>query len=72
MLGNMECWQLDEADRKGGAFVALETEFAFLRRTPLYCREEEVLFVHTGIRPGVPLIRQPAADLTGIRSEFLG
>jgi serine/threonine protein phosphatase 1 len=34
-------------------------------------RVGDFLFVHAGIRPGVPLERQRLADLTTIRAEFL-
>ncbi len=34
-------------------------------------REGEYLFVHAGIRPGVPIDRQRAMDLMWIRGEFL-
>jgi serine/threonine protein phosphatase 1 len=43
----------------------------FLRRLPLTHRAGSYLFVHAGIRPGVPIARQKPADLIGIRSEFL-
>ncbi|HET8997568.1 MAG TPA: metallophosphoesterase [Acetobacteraceae bacterium] len=44
---------------------------AFLRGLALSHREGEYLFVHAGIRPGVPLARQTRDDLLGIRQPFL-
>lgn len=44
---------------------------AFVAGLPLWHLRDEVLFVHAGIRPGVPLARQREADLLWIREEFL-
>jgi serine/threonine protein phosphatase 1 len=44
---------------------------AFLQSLPTLCQEGEALFVHAGIRPGVPLDRQTETDLVWIRREFL-
>lgn len=44
---------------------------AFLRRLVLSHRHGPYLFVHAGIRPGVPLDRQSPDDLTRIRGPFL-
>ncbi|MEL6646839.1 MAG: metallophosphoesterase family protein [Pseudomonadota bacterium] len=43
----------------------------FLRALPLVHQVDEALFVHAGIRPGVPLKAQLPQDLTWIRGEFL-
>ncbi len=48
-----------------------ENHRAFLAGLIPYHRENELCFVHAGIRPGVPLDRQTEADLTWIRSDFL-
>jgi len=45
---------------------------AFLRSLALMHEEGDYLFVHAGIRPGVPLDRQDRDDLIQIRDEFLG
>jgi serine/threonine protein phosphatase 1 len=37
----------------------------------LYHREGDVLFVHAGLRPGVPLEKQTEHDLLWIREEFI-
>lgn len=43
----------------------------FLDGLPLTHREGDYLFVHAGIRPGVPLTAQDSEDLIWIRGEFL-
>jgi len=43
----------------------------FMRSLPLTHIEGGYLFVHAGIRPGVPLERQERDDLLWIRDEFL-
>lgn len=43
----------------------------FLARLPLMHREGDYVFVHAGIRPGVALEDQEAADLLWIRDDFL-
>jgi serine/threonine protein phosphatase 1 len=44
---------------------------AFLRHLQVTHREGDYLFVHAGIRPGVPLAQQSRGDLLGIRQPFL-
>jgi serine/threonine protein phosphatase 1 len=43
----------------------------FLRDLALHCRIGGYLFVHAGIRPGVPLRQQSRQDLLWIREPFL-
>ncbi|MFY2823049.1 metallophosphoesterase family protein [Ruegeria sp. MALMAid1280] len=43
----------------------------FLNGLPAYHQEGELLFVHAGIRPGIPLEQQTEDDLVWIRNEFL-
>ncbi len=43
----------------------------FLRRLALHHVEGDYLFVHAGIRPGVPIQRQQREDILYIRDEFL-
>jgi len=43
----------------------------FMRSLPLTHLEGDYLFVHAGIRPGIPLERQERDDLLWIRDEFL-
>lgn len=49
-----------------------QRHLAFLRSLALMHEEGDYLFVHAGIRPGVPLDRQDRDDLLQIRDEFLG
>ncbi len=44
---------------------------AFLRRLPFYYEIGTYLFVHAGIRPGIPLGQQRYDDLVWIREDFL-
>ena len=44
---------------------------AFFRALRLNHREGDILFVHAGLRPGVPLARQSREDMLWIRHEFL-
>ena len=48
-----------------------EEHLTFLARLPLTFSQDECLFVHAGIRPGVALDRQDPEDLYWIRNEFL-
>jgi serine/threonine protein phosphatase 1 len=43
----------------------------FFETLPLTHQEGDYLFVHAGVRPGVPLERQAPDDLLWIRDEFL-
>lgn len=44
---------------------------AFYRSLALYHREGDYLFVHAGLKPGVPIEKQSEDDLLWIRDEFL-
>ncbi|MDD7970248.1 metallophosphoesterase family protein [Roseinatronobacter alkalisoli] len=46
-------------------------DIAFLDSCPLMYRHDNALFVHAGIRPGVPLPQQTEQDLLWIRDPFL-
>jgi len=48
-----------------------ERHLALLRRLKLMHRVGDYLFVHAGIRPGVPIEAQDERDLLWIRNEFL-
>lgn len=43
----------------------------FLTSLKSYYVDGDYLFVHAGVRPGIPLAKQSEADLMGIREEFL-
>ncbi len=44
---------------------------AFIRAMPLFHQTEDYIFVHAGLRPGLPLEQQDEADLLWIRHEFI-
>jgi serine/threonine protein phosphatase 1 len=63
----------------GGPFLRAEfaekipsPHLAFLRELKMKVELGDYLFVHAGIRPGVPLDQQDDRDLMWIRREFLG
>ena len=49
---------------------ALNSKY-FLEAMPFYAIRGDYLFVHAGVMPGVPLIKQKKKDLTWIRDRFL-
>lgn len=51
--------------------VLTEDEVAFLHSLKVWHLAGDYLFVHAGIRPGIPLMRQTVADITEIRQPFL-
>lgn len=48
-----------------------EAHVEFLRKMPLFHVFGDYVFVHAGIRPGVPLQEQSDSDLLWIRDEFI-
>jgi serine/threonine protein phosphatase 1 len=69
----VEGWDVDHAkelrDRLMGALPP--SHLAFLRALEMQHTEGDYLFVHAGVKPGVPLRRQDPEDLIWIRDEFL-
>jgi serine/threonine protein phosphatase 1 len=43
----------------------------FLRSLPLFHETDQYIFVHAGLRPGLPLAEQQERDLLWIRDEFI-
>ena len=78
-LQTLESYGIDRAEHFGRGFDLLarmrnaipEEHIAFLRALPDQTRIGDYLFVHAGIRPGVPIEQQKPADLRWIRNEFL-
>ncbi|MBM9593500.1 metallophosphoesterase [Roseitranquillus sediminis] len=62
--------RLAEVKRDAAAAVP-EAHRVFLEARPLWHVTEELVFVHAGIRPGVPLEAQTEEDLVWIREPFL-
>ncbi|NIQ94550.1 MAG: serine/threonine protein phosphatase [Desulfuromonadales bacterium] len=48
-----------------------EEHLEFLRNLPLYHEEDDFIFVHAGLRPGLSLAEQDEHDLLWVRQEFL-
>ena len=55
--------------RRGSGFP--ENHLRFLSALPLVYETERYLFVHAGVRPGIPLADQTPEDLLWIRHEFI-
>lgn len=53
-----------------GGFRIPAAHLAFFDRLKLYHETDDYLFVHAGIRPGIPLQEQDPTDLLWIREEF--
>lgn len=65
-------WGLDpELPREEWLAALPAAHIAWLRGLPLAHREDDYLFVHAGIRPGVTLRNQAKDDLLTIRQPFL-
>lgn len=47
-----------------------ENVLTMLKKAPISLRSGDYLFVHAGVRPGVPLIKQTDFDLMCIRQDF--
>lgn len=60
--------------QNGGNIDEMQTLFGFapwLESLPMWLRVDDTLFVHGGIRPGVPMAEQDPDDLIWIRNPFL-
>lgn len=66
-------WDVDRAKewRDALAEAMPPAHLGFLRGLAMQHTEGDYLFVHAGVRPGVPLRRQDPEDLMWIRDEFL-
>ena len=65
-------WTQPSATRDAFAEAFPETHLEFLHACRRHVRIGGYLFVHAGIRPGVPLEHQDPEDLIWIREPFLG
>jgi serine/threonine protein phosphatase 1 len=69
---SLRSWGIDPASPPAGWRRAIPpAHLAFLESLGLMHREGGYLFVHAGIRPGVPLEGQTEQDLISIRQPFL-
>jgi serine/threonine protein phosphatase 1 len=57
--------------RLSTAAAVPKSHVKLLRHSALYYSMGDYLFVHAGVRPGVPLDNQAAADMMWIRDDFL-
>ncbi len=48
-----------------------ESHMNFFTTLPIYHETDDYIFVHAGLKPGVPLERQVSEDLLWIRDEFI-
>lgn len=66
-------WDVDRAKALRDALAAVlpPAHLAFLRGLAMQHTEGDYVFVHAGVKPGVPLRRQDPEDLMWIRDEFL-
>ena len=65
-------WGLDpDLPREGWEAALPAAHVAWLRSLVLSHREGDYLFVHAGIRPGIPLPEQSRDDVTTMRQPFL-
>jgi serine/threonine protein phosphatase 1 len=69
-MSTLDSYGLSLAEaRRGSGFP--ESHLHFLSALPLVYETEQYLFVHAGVRPGIPLAEQAPEDLLWIRHEFI-
>ena len=51
--------------------VLLRSHLEFLAKLPRWFEQEGLIFVHAGLRPGLPLAKQNLQDLIWIRDEYI-
>ena len=68
LLGNQELKLI--ASLRKRRYRSKQLKWKWLRKLPLYMLDEGLLFVHAGLRPGIPLLEQTGRDLTEIREAF--
>ncbi|WP_166239765.1 metallophosphoesterase [Paenibacillus turpanensis] len=74
IAGNMETWLCSQPqaalDHTEHSSPLPSSRLSYIETLPLYIEQDDYLFVHAGIRSGIPLEQQLPADLTGIRESF--
>ena len=66
----LDAYGLTLADARDGIGFP-ESHLQFLASLPVYHETEDYVFVHAGLRPGIPLAEQSPEDLLWIRYEFI-
>ena len=66
----LSSYGLTLADARAGTGFP-ESHLAFLSSLPLYHETEDYIFVHAGLRPGIPFSEQSEEDMLWIRHEFI-
>ncbi|MDA8123829.1 MAG: metallophosphoesterase family protein [Deltaproteobacteria bacterium] len=69
-LATLHSYGLTPADARAGVGFP-EEHLVFLSSLPLFHETPDYLFVHGGVRPGIPLADQTPRDLLWIRHEFI-
>jgi serine/threonine protein phosphatase 1 len=66
----LDSYGLTLADVRAGIGYP-EHHLNFLLSLPLFYETDKFLFVHAGLKPGIPIAQQSPEDLLWIRSEFI-
>jgi len=66
----LESYSKNSGSSKARSDVLPSEHKAFYDRLSLYFETEHYIFVHAGLRPGIPLAQQDEQDLIWIRGEF--
>lgn len=68
----LRSWRIDPSTPSGKWLEAVPAEqLRWLKELRLSYRDDDYLFVHAGVRPGIALAEQAAEDLVWIREPFL-
>ena len=71
-MATLEAYGINRWDplRKRKAKIPAE-HLRFFESLLLYYETDDYIFVHAGLRPGIPLVEQTAQDLLWVRQEFI-
>ena len=67
----LRSWGLGHRDDPAAWRAGMMAELPFLEGLANFYQRDGYVFVHAGLRPGVPLARQSTEDMLWIREEFL-
>ncbi|MCD6253932.1 MAG: serine/threonine protein phosphatase [Thermotogae bacterium] len=72
---NLTLWYFNGAratvESYGGINNIPQRHLEFILNTKFYYEEDDFLFVHAGVKPGIPLAEQDPFDMLWIRDEFI-